>query len=147
MNCEVSTPGALADLNMKGGEMPNMKLFDQTIGFLQRSLDIRTSRHKIVSTNIANSETPNYQSADIPFQKILERSIDHASTLQLKKTHSDHISEGFENTLEVEFSKEGVNIDQEMANLAENNLMFQAGVQALVKKLEALKATISEGGK
>jgi flagellar basal-body rod protein FlgB len=124
-----------------------MKLFDQTIGFLQRSLDLRTARHKIVSTNIANSETPNYQSMDIPFQKVLERSVHHDSTLQLKKTHSSHLSEGFENTIEVEFSKGGVNIDQEMANLAENNLMFQAGVQALVKKLEALKATISEGGK
>jgi flagellar basal body rod protein FlgB len=32
-----------------------------------------------------------------------------------------------------------------MAKLAENNLMFQAGVQSLVKKIEALKMTISEG--
>jgi len=124
-----------------------MKLFDQTIGFLSRSLDLRTSRHKIVSTNVANSETPNYQSVDFPFQKVLERSIHQTSTIQLKRTHPTHLSVDFESTPELEFSKEGVNIDHEMANLAENNLMFQAGVQALLKKLEALKATISEGGK
>jgi len=124
-----------------------MKLFDQTIGFLGRSLDLRTSRHKIVSTNVANSETPNYQSADFPFQKVLEHSIHQASTVQLKRTHPAHLSSDFESTPELEFSKEGVNIDHEMANLAENNLMFQAGVQALLKKLEALKAAISEGGK
>jgi flagellar basal-body rod protein FlgB len=53
----------------------------------------------------------------------------------------------FETPVEVESSTDGVNIDQEMAKLAENNLMFQAGVQALVKKLEALKTTITEGGK
>ncbi len=124
-----------------------MKLFDQTIGFLGRSLDLRTLRHKIVSANVANSETPNYQSVDFSFQKVLERSIQNASTLQLKKTHSAHLTGDFESTPDLEFSKEGVNIDQEMANLAENNLMFQAGVQALLKKLEALKTTISEGGK
>jgi len=31
--------------------------------------------------------------------------------------------------------------------LAENNLMFQAGVQALVKKFEAFRMAISEGGR
>jgi flagellar basal body rod protein FlgB len=38
----------------------------------------------------------------------------------------------------------GVDIDQQMSRLAENNLMFQAGVQALIKKFEALKVGISE---
>jgi flagellar basal body rod protein FlgB len=37
-----------------------------------------------------------------------------------------------------------VNIDQEMGKLAENNVMFQAGIQALLKKFEAIKITISE---
>jgi len=47
----------------------------------------------------------------------------------------------------MESSTDPVNIDQEMAKLAENNLMFQAGVQALLKKLEALQTAITEGGK
>jgi flagellar basal body rod protein FlgB len=38
----------------------------------------------------------------------------------------------------------GVDIDQQMGKLAENNLMFQAGVQVLIKKFEVLKNTISQ---
>ena len=53
-------------------------------------------------------------------------------------------SEGYGSVI-FEPEGEGVSIDQEMAKLAENNLMFQAGVQSLVKKIEALKMTISEG--
>lgn len=124
-----------------------MGLFDRTIDILARSLDLRTSSHKSLSSNIANAETPNYHSKNIPFQKILESSIDHTSTISLIQTHPAHFAGGLETPIEMESSTDGVNIDQEMAKLAENNLMFQAGVQALMKKLEALKLTITEGGK
>jgi len=46
--------------------------------------------------------------------------------------------------IEVQIVPGGVNIDQEMVKLAENNLRFLAEVQALLKKFEALKFTISE---
>jgi len=37
------------------------KLFDQTFGFIGRSLDTRTLNNKVLAGNIANSETPGYQ--------------------------------------------------------------------------------------
>jgi flagellar basal-body rod protein FlgB len=55
------------------------KLLDQTMGLLSRSLDVRTSRHKILSSNIANAETNNFTPKDLPFQKILERYMDFIS--------------------------------------------------------------------
>jgi flagellar basal-body rod protein FlgB len=122
------------------------KLFDQTVGFLERSLDIRTPRHRVLSSNIANSETPNYEAKDIPFQKILEGSMNRYSLLPLTRTHANHLPEGTITEMMVESVPGGVNIDQEMAKLAENNLRFQAEVQALLKKFEALKFTISETG-
>jgi flagellar basal-body rod protein FlgB len=129
------------------------KLFDQTVGALNRSLDVRTSRHRVLSSNVANAETPNYAAKDLPFQRILERSAENSSTIPLRKTHPQHFPEpgslvlttDWSSEIEDQPSEEGVNIDQEMAKLAENNLMFQAGVQSLGKKLEALKMTISEG--
>ena len=129
------------------------KLLDRTVGFLQKSLDIRTARQKILSGNIANTATPDYGSKDLPFQKILERSAENASTIHLQKTHPAHFPEpegyalttDFSSEIETGSAAEGVNIEKEMARLAENNLMFQASVQALVKKLEALKVTIAEG--
>ncbi len=123
------------------------KLFDRTIDLIQRSLDLRTSRHQILSHNIANSSTPDYSPKEIPFQKILERSFDQSSMVRLVRTHAGHFSGGDESGVETETLAREVSLDEEMAKLAENNLRFQAGVQALVKKLEALKVTLIEGGK
>lgn len=122
-------------------------LFDRTVHFLERSLDLSTLRHKAISNNIANAETTNYPSKDIPFQEILRRSIDRGQTIRLIKTDPHHLSDPIEKEVLTENFHGEVNIDQEMAKLAQNHLMFQAEVQALMKKLEALKVTIMEGGK
>ena len=126
------------------------KLFDKTMSLVQRSLDIRASRHQTLSSNVANVETPGYVPKDLPFQKVFERFLDNPSTIPLKKTHDRHlpaedppVPQDFSAEVETESGSE-VDIDQQMAKLAENNLMFQAGVQSLIKKFEALKNTISE---
>lgn len=125
------------------------KLFDKTMDLAQRSLDIRSARHKVLSGNIANVETPDYLSKDLPFQKVFERSLDGPSVLPLKRTHSRHLSaheqEGTDFSREIEVaSAPGVDVDQQMAKLAENNLMFQASIQTLIKKFEGLKVSVTE---
>ncbi len=124
------------------------KLFDKTMTVVRKSVDIRAARHKVLAGNIANVETPDYRSRDLPFQKIFEQSLDGPPALAVKRTHPRHLPE--EQPFPAGFSVEedpgpgGVDIDQQMAKLAENNLMFQAGVQVLIKKFEALKASISD---
>jgi flagellar basal-body rod protein FlgB len=123
------------------------KLFDQTIGFIGRSLDVRTLNNKVLSSNIANAETPDYLAKDVPFQKVLEKSMEGSLNIGLRRTHPRHLPEDLEEDPGVESTKEAVDIDREMAKLAENNVMFQAGVQTLVKKFEALKFTITDIGR
>ncbi len=122
------------------------KIFDRTHELLQRSADIRTSRQRVLSSNIANSETPDFIPKDIPFEKILERSITQQSSIALRRTNERHFPGELNFDLEVESGSEPVNIDKEMAKLAENNLRFNADIQALIKKFEGLKYAI-EGGK
>jgi flagellar basal-body rod protein FlgB len=40
-----------------------------------------------------------------------------------------------------------VDIDHEMAKLAENNLQYQAAVQALIKGFDMIRTAVTEGGK
>ena len=122
-------------------------LFDQTIEFLRRSLDIRTFRHKVLSDNIANSATPLYRPKDIPFRKMLERSFLQASNLDPTRSQTGHLPGNGGTPFEVEISGQEVSIDQEMSKLAENNLMYQAGIQALTKKLDAIRVTLTEVGR
>jgi flagellar basal-body rod protein FlgB len=125
------------------------KLFDKTMGLVQRSLDIRAARHQVISGNVANVETPDYRSRDLPFQKVFERSLEGPSVIPLQKTHPRHLPALEEER--VDFSRDmevapasGVDIDQQMGRLAENNLMFQAGIQSLIKKFEALKVSVTD---
>ena len=125
------------------------KLFDKTMGLVQSTLDIRGARHQVLSGNIANVETPDYVAKDLPFQKVFESALESPGHLVLKKTHEHHLpvheEEGKDYSKDIEMaSVPGVDVDQQMAMLAENNLKFQAGVQALIKKFESLKVSVTE---
>jgi flagellar basal-body rod protein FlgB len=128
------------------------KLFDQTIQFLHRSLDVRAARHQLIAGNVANADTPDYQGKELPFKKILEQSLRGAESIKIMRTHPHHLpdpkdrffSSDFDGEIEVDPSSTGIQIEKEMAKLAENHLMFQSSVQALIKKMEAIKFAISE---
>ncbi len=45
-----------------------MKIFDQTLSTLERSLDVRLLRHNVLAGNLANADTPNFLPQDIDFQ-------------------------------------------------------------------------------
>ncbi len=123
------------------------ELFDHTIGLIQKSLNLRALRHRVLSDNIANADNPDHLPREIPFQQVLLEAMEDRSSLRLQRTHAHHLSGGFEEPIPLPASPGGFHLDQEMAKLAENNLLFQAGVQALLKKFETLKTVISEGGR
>jgi flagellar basal-body rod protein FlgB len=136
------------------GDFFFVRLFDRTMDLLGQSLNIRGARQGLLTSNIANAETPEYAAKDIPFQKILKQKLGEEAGVPLEKTHTRHFPEpgtipGRATGLpwELENDPQGVNLDREMTKLAENNLMYQSAVQVLAKKLETMKYIISEGGK
>lgn len=44
-----------------------MKLFDKTLGTLERALDARLMRHNVLAGNLANAETPGFVPRDVDF--------------------------------------------------------------------------------
>jgi flagellar basal-body rod protein FlgB len=44
-----------------------MKLFDKTIGTLERALDARLLRHNVLAGNLANAETPGFVPREVDF--------------------------------------------------------------------------------
>jgi flagellar basal-body rod protein FlgB len=118
-------------------------LFDKTINLLSNRLDYRSKRHTVVVSNIANIDTPGYKPSDVTFKD----EFDKAGQLTLKKTHAKHIppqdSNGSVN-YEVTTSEENVKIDTEMANLAENNLMYNTTVEMLARKFRGLNTVLKE---
>jgi flagellar basal-body rod protein FlgB len=127
--------------------MGNSVVFDRTVSQIQDRLNLISQSHKLVSHNLANTNTPGYLAKDISFKGLLRESLGEAK-LQLAKSNLHHIapegssSSGF--SAEVE-EKGPVSLEQEMMKLARNSIEFQYMVTMLNKKFANLKHVISEG--
>lgn len=134
-----------------------MKIDDPTIQALSASLKFRQLRQELIASNIANAETPGYKAKKIDFEEALARALDVDDQLKMKTVDSKHfnVGGGGFNNLEPDIyedsngivSPDGNNVDrdQEMADMAENKIMYDASIQLLNKKLGLLKYAIGSG--
>jgi len=123
-------------------------LFGKTIQLLSSMLNFRAERQKFISSNIANIDSEGYRPSDISFQSDLDHAIGAGQDLQLLRTDPRHLGPGGVTSVEGEYdittSKEAVNLDTEMANLAENHLMYNLTVELLARKFRSLQNVIKE---
>lgn len=133
-------------------------MFDKTVGLLGNSLDMRAYRHELLSSNIANQETPGYRAADINFEKEMQKaegSLPQGAHLQ--GTNARHISTGgasspapaiVDRVTDLEgYDQNSVGIEAEMARLSENTIMYKTSAQLLKYKFNLLMTAIKEGGR
>jgi flagellar basal-body rod protein FlgB len=131
-----------------------MKVSDKTLDALKAALDFREMRQEIISSNIANAETPGYKAKRLKFEDALARALDVDDQREMKtedEAHYDVGNGGFKN-LEPEvildpngvISESGNTVDEqdEMSRLVENKIMFDALVQLVNKKLALKKYAI-----
>lgn len=130
--------------------------FDSTIGALNTSLNLRLMNENIISSNIANADTPNYKAKTMEFEGALRDALHVGNNLTPESSDSGHIVHQATDPIEPEIyddpngveSLDGNTVDRasEMSKLAENQLLYDASVEMLKKKLGMLKYGITEGG-
>lgn len=124
------------------------------ISVLEQGLNASSLRHKVISNNIANVNTPGFKKSEVIFEDLLQDQLG-SSSIALAKTKDGHI-QGFNkpgispviNTIQsTAFRADGSNVDVdiEMANLAKNNIYYNALVQQLSKQFSNIKSAINEG--
>jgi flagellar basal-body rod protein FlgB len=130
--------------------------FDPTIGALNTSLNLRLMNQNVISSNIANADTPNYKAKTMEFEGALRDALNVGNTLQTEASEGGHIAHRATDPVEPEIyddpngveSLDGNTVDRasEMSKLAENQLLYDASVEMLKRKLGMLKYGITEGG-
>jgi len=137
--------------------MESGTLFKGALPILEKALDLRSMRHHLIVSNIANKDTPNYKAFDLMVEEEMARSTNTGDATQLKRTDDAHLSKrrssGMSGTMGratgQEFSLRGdgnsVDIDREMANLSENNLLYDALAQVISRKFRGLEDSIKGG--
>lgn len=134
-----------------------MEIDDKTLQALTASLKFRQLRQELHASNIANAETPGYKAKKLDFEEALARALDVDDQLKMKTSDAKHfnVGGGGFNNLKPEIYEDSngivspdgntVDRDQEMAEMAENKVMYDATVQLINKKLGLLKYAIGSG--
>jgi flagellar basal-body rod protein FlgB len=132
-----------------------MEIFNKTISLLEKSLDIRSEKNRVISANIANQDTPGFRAKEVNFKETLKAASGFSSSLQLSTSSVSHLrglSAGSPSLLPAEIpgpSKRldgnSVDSEMEMAKLAENQINYNASVQFISGKFKMLYYAITEG--
>ncbi|MHC5269537.1 flagellar basal body rod protein FlgB [Enterococcus sp. LJL98] len=105
----------------------------ETYNLLKNALNVSATRANLISTNIANVNTPNYKTKRIEFEKELQEAVGKNS-FKLHTTHPKHIGHLtavtpriVENQMtSVKANGNNVDLDIEMVDQATNGLYYQA---------------------
>ena len=119
---------------------------------LFEQLNFRGEKQKVISSNIANINTPNYKTKDLIFENEL-KSADNM--IQMKQTNLKHISSLTNNVssinpkltevkgLEEQNDGNNVNLDSQMSEMSKNKILFDA-IQSSIKRDSRLFRSVIE---
>lgn len=118
------------------------------VNVLNKAADASWLRNEVISNNIANVSTPNYKRSDVEFQSVLRRELQGGESLDkrianvnlrnLKPViYNDHSNFSYR------LDGNNVDIDTESANLAENQIRYNAIIDSVSHEFNRLKTVLN----
>lgn len=110
-------------------------LGDTSISRLEQALNQASLNQKVIAQNIANVDTPNYKAQEVSFSNVLSDSIQAIRTDSRQFEFSNSTPQVITDPNAVmQNNGNTVDIDQQMVNLANNQLNYQAYADAISRK-------------
>lgn len=130
-----------------------MNMLKQDLAGLSRALDLRAYRQEVLSSNIANADTPNYKARDFNFRSALQNATRGQSVggLALAVTAGNHIDAGnavgrpaLQYRAETQSAVDGntVDMDTERAQLADNGMQYEILTRLITDRLQGMRAAL-----
>lgn len=106
---------------------------------LEHYLDLVTFRHELISSNLANVDTPGYRTQDVDFESEMRRAE--------QRLEGDPVSPHVQEVKGLIERPDGnnVNLERETLALAQVQLQYRAGVELLRNEIHTLQSAINEG--
>lgn len=117
----------------------------EIVDLIGKALGVRAFYHKVLSGNIANSQTPGYKEKDIDFKSELDKRVGGAAGKKTSGPSGYDIIENQGNDGFVSIDGNTVDLEGQTVKLTENQLMYQALVQIAGKRFSLMKYLIGEG--
>lgn len=126
--------------------------------FSQKALNLSAKRQEILSSNIANVDTPGYQARDIDFKNELKKMLKENTCnklISLNKTSPYHLNARYENIVLLEtktistsnnmMKKDNntVNMDRERIAFVDNSLKYESSLTFLKNEIKNMMHVIT----
>jgi flagellar basal-body rod protein FlgB len=119
-----------------------MRIFDPVIQGLGSALGMYQARHRVLTENVANAETPGYRARDLDFSTALDRAFEQGGSTG---SAADEPEPAVDPHAAVKIDGNSVELETEMSRLSENALKIVALSQILVRKYSGLITAIGGG--
>lgn len=105
---------------------------------LQGYLQVTAERQQLVTSNMANVDTPSYHTKDVDFQTAMQQVLDQGGNTRLQPAsiNVDNLPERPDGN--------NVNIDRESMMMSETQLQYQMGVQLIKEEFHELLTAIKD---
>jgi len=130
---------------------------NQMLNVLKSGLNGVSARHKALSNNIANADTPGFKRSDVDFYGTLSRIIQkETKTAPLYTTHSNHLeisqpvmSPAFNimQSFNTTHRQDGNNVDieKEIVEINKNAILHKTLINFVTSQFSGLRYSIDEG--
>jgi flagellar basal-body rod protein FlgB len=118
---------------------------------LRTSLDYHASRHSVLSSNIANAETPGFK----PLELLREAQTETGAQLPMVATSAAHVGPANQDAAGYETREDrttiagangnSVSLEHEMSKLAANDIRFEGAVKIVSQQLGMLRYAANDG--
>lgn len=128
---------------------------EQHVSVLSQAMTLRTQRHQILASNIANADTPNYKARDFSFEEAMQNAKagkNSAGGVNLAKTSAGHLSGmgssgpamlKFRTDTQSAVDGNTVEMDVERTQITDNALQYQILTQLISNKFQGMRSALS----
>jgi flagellar basal-body rod protein FlgB len=115
---------------------------------LSRYLDVDVARHKLITANLANIDTPGYRTRDLDFHAELMRSSVHAAASEMTDLEYAAYTPVVRTIRGLIERPDGnnVSVERESLLLAESQMKYSLGIQLLKDEFHGISQAINSGG-
>jgi flagellar basal-body rod protein FlgB len=128
-----------------------MKIDDKTVQALAAAIKFREMRQELITSNLANAETPDYKAKVLDFEQALANAVDTENKNTMNSNNEKHFAVGGGGfsmlTPQIYDDPNGdpgldgntVDPEKEIVKMNDNEIMYEAAVQLLNKKIAMKK--------
>lgn len=125
----------------------------QDLSVYSQAMNLRTQRHQVLASNIANADTPNYKARDFSFENAMHNAMaGRSDTIALATTTGAHLpGSSLSGAASLQYRKETqsavdgntVDMDVERSQISENAIQYQIVSQLISEKFKGMRSALA----